>query len=86
MEPTEAAELPIPRADHAAAAWKLLEPRRAHIDALIKAGDWDAATGIVDEALLSTVLGIPVTRLEVLRRALTRRRLTRQRRDGDVAQ
>ena len=58
MEPTEAADLPIPRADYAAAAWGLLEPRRAHIDALIHAGDWDKATEIVDE-VLTTVLGVP---------------------------
>jgi adenine-specific DNA-methyltransferase len=86
MEPTEAAELPIPQANHAVAAWELLEPRRAHIDALIQAGDWDAATAIVDEALLGTVMGIHAGRLEVLRRALTRRRLSRQHRDGDVTQ
>jgi len=86
MEPTEAAELPIPRDDHAAAAWELLEPRRAHVDALIQAGEWDAATAIVDDALLSTVLGISPDRLDVLRRALARRRLSRQGRDGDATQ
>jgi adenine-specific DNA-methyltransferase len=86
MEPTEAAELPVPRADHAAATWKLLEQRRAHIDALIQAGDWDTATQIVDEALLESVMRLPAVRLDVLRRALARRRMRRQRRDGNVAQ
>ena len=86
MEPTEAAELPIPRSEYLTAAWELLEPRRAHIDTLIQAGDWDAATLIVDEALLSTVLGIPTARQEVVRSALTRRRLNRQRRGGDGTQ
>jgi adenine-specific DNA-methyltransferase len=84
MEPTEAADLPVPLAEHAIAAWELLEPRRARIDALIQAGDWDTATAMVDDALLSTVLEIPTARLEVLRSALTRRRLTRQRRDADA--
>jgi adenine-specific DNA-methyltransferase len=86
MEPTEAAELPVPLASHAVAAWELLEPRRAHIDGLLQAGFWDAATAIVDEALLSTVLGIPAAQQEVLRRALTRRRMSRQHRVSDVTQ
>jgi adenine-specific DNA-methyltransferase len=84
MEPTEAAELPVPLAEHAVAAWEILEPRRARIDALIRAGDWDTATAIVDDALLSTVLAIPTARIEVVRRALTRRRLSRQGRDADA--
>jgi adenine-specific DNA-methyltransferase len=84
MEPTEAAELPIPLAEHALAAWRILEPRRARIDALIHAGDWDTATTIVDEAVLSTVLAIPTARIEVLRRTLTRRRLSRQGRETDA--
>jgi hypothetical protein len=84
MEPTEAAELPVPLAEHALAAWELLEPRRARIDALIQAGDWETATAIVDDALLSTVLAIPTPRIEVVRRALTRRRRSRQGRDADA--
>jgi adenine-specific DNA-methyltransferase len=85
MEPTEAAELPVPRAGFTAAVWRLLGSRRAHIETLIHAGDWDAATAMVDEALLTTILGVPAAQLNVLRRALARRRLRRQRRDGDVA-
>ena len=84
MEPTEAAELPLPLLGPALAAWEILEPRRARIDALIQAGDWNTATAIVDDALLSTVLEVPAARIEVLRQALTRRRLSRQGRDADA--
>jgi adenine-specific DNA-methyltransferase len=86
MEPTEAADLPIPHAGYVADTWRLLEPRRARIDALIQAGDWDTASGIVDEALLRTVAGIDEARLAVLRRALARLRLRRQGKDSNAAQ
>jgi hypothetical protein len=52
---------------------------------LIEAGDWDTASAIVDEALLSNVLAIPTPRIEVVRRALTQRRLNRQGRNTDAS-
>lgn len=80
MEPTEAAELPIPASEVAEAAWKLLRPRRSRIEGLVQAGHWDEATALVDHALLTETLGVAPERLALLRRVLARQRAHRQRR------
>jgi adenine-specific DNA-methyltransferase len=80
MEPSEASLLPLPRPTDAAATWALLEPRHAQVEELIRAGQWDQATSVVDDALLVAVLGLGSGELQTLRRALNRIRSRRQRR------
>ena len=83
MEPSEAAELPMPRADLARPAWAALSERRAQLDELITGGHWNEATAVVDQVLLRQLAGIAASELDVLRAALLRLRRRRQRRDTD---
>lgn len=84
MEPSEAADLPIPDTAHAVAAWERLKNQRSHIDTLIQCGKWDAATEIVDQALLIDTLGLSAKTVETLQRALQRQRDRRHRRDSQL--
>src|SRR6185503_14399908 len=52
MEPREAAGLPIPAADEARAAWRILGDRRAAFDAALKRGEWSEVLDEVDQVLL----------------------------------
>lgn len=83
MEPTEAAQLPIPRKTLLQTAWNQLKDRATNIDMLVRAGDWDEATKVVDEVLLRRIAKMSADELETLRAALKRMRMRRQRRSGD---
>ena len=56
----------------------------AVLDALIKAGNWDEATRVVDEAVLTTALGLSATELRTLRSALASLRRRRHRRSENA--
>jgi hypothetical protein len=81
MEPREAAELPLPSTALSLRAWKLLEPRRSHVDELVRAGRMAEAASDVDEALIQAGLRISPVQLQVLRAALSQLRLRRQRKE-----
>ena len=83
MEPTEAAQLPMPRADLAQWAWATLSEGRAQLNELIGGAHWAEATAIVDEVLLRQMAGISARDLDVLRTALLNMRRRRQRRGAD---
>ena len=83
MEPSEAAELPMPEPDLLVAAWAKLSPRRAQLDELLCAGEWDTVIHEVDSVLLRDCAGIPADELDVIRGStsiLRRRRMGK----GDV--
>jgi adenine-specific DNA-methyltransferase len=79
MEPSEAADLPLPAFDAITEAWEQLRPRRAHIDGLLQAGGWDEVSDLVDDALLHKALRLPADRIQALRQALRGQRARRQR-------
>lgn len=81
LEPTEAAAMPLPNLEAMKAAWEILKPRRSKINELIRSRMWDSASLEVDEALLSSTLGIDRRRQDVLRAALHK---IRRRRTGRV--
>lgn len=81
MEPSEASDLPIPDSAHAVAAWEKLKSRRSHVDTLIQSGKWDAASELVDKALLVETLAMSPNEVEILQLALRRQRNRRHRRD-----
>lgn len=83
MEPREAAQLPLPQRQHLHRAWKRLAGRHAQLDELVRAGNWDAATAAIDDALLTHTLGVGSADQQVLRSALSRLRSRRQRRELD---
>jgi hypothetical protein len=78
LEPSEAAAMPLPNLEAMRKAWEILKPRRSNINELIRVGKWDSASVEVDEALLSSVLGIDRRKQDVVRAALhkIRRRRT----------
>jgi len=86
MEPTEAAQLPVPRRKYLDAAWAKLKKSRSRINSLIQEGAWDEATDLVDDVLLRQVSGVSNKDLAILSVALKRTRLRRQRRSGDGKQ
>jgi len=80
MEPSEAAQLPLPRLDILERAWSVLQPDRAKLDELVRAGEWREVVRQVDEALLCRTIGLSVSEVAGLREAaaLLRRRRTRR--------
>jgi len=81
MEPREAAELPVPRPDVLERAWSLLEPRRAKLDELVRAGEWREVVREVDDALLCRTVGLSSSEVAGLREAAAVLRRRRTRRD-----
>jgi len=76
MEPSEAAVLPVPSPVMLVRAWRKIEKRRAHLDELLRAGQWQE----VDDALLVGAASIPSEDVLALRSEATwlRRRRTRK--------
>jgi adenine-specific DNA-methyltransferase len=66
MEPREAARLPVPVPDVLDDAWKLLQPRSAALDELLREGRWSEVVAEVDRALLGTVVGLASSEIEGL--------------------
>jgi len=79
MEPTEAASLPVPAADHLQAAWEVLGDRRANLDAALRRGDWWSVVAEVDRVLLRDVMRIDADDVSALRDAATALRVRRTR-------
>lgn len=80
MEPREARQLPVPDYATLERAWHVLRPRRAALEELVRAGEWQSVLAEVDEALLSRTAGIASDEVVALRSAAAglRRRRTRQ--------
>lgn len=80
MEPSEAAQLPVPGPTALAAAWALLCPQRAKLEELVRAGEWKGVVSVVDDALLRQCLDLPREEISALSTAAAqlRRRRTRQ--------
>ena len=81
MEPREAAQLPVPSAAVLAKAWKHIAGRRDHLDALLRAGQWQEVVEAIDESLLVNAAGIPRADVLALRSEATRLRRRRTRKD-----
>jgi adenine-specific DNA-methyltransferase len=86
MEPSEAAELPVPAAEIVNRAWEELATQRSQLDELLRGGDWEKVVSQVDDILLVRVAGLPRDEVEAIRlsaRSLRIRR-TRQADEGNV--
>lgn len=81
MEPTEAANLPVPSPEALAAAWAVIKPEKPKLDRKLRNGLWMNVVKRVDEVLLHDTLGLPSTDIEDLYDAA---RLLRQRRLGKM--
>lgn len=81
MEPSEAAVLPVPTAPLLARAWRTIEGRRAHLDELLRAGQWQEVVEEVDAALLTGAARIPTDDVVALRSEATSLRRRRTRKD-----
>jgi len=81
MEPSEAADLPVPSPLTLAKAWDKLEKRRAHLDELLRVGQWQEVVEEVDESLLVGAAALPRDDVLALRSAAARLRRRRTRRD-----
>lgn len=81
MEPSEAAQLPVPGPALLATAWKAIEKRRAHLDELLRGGQWQDAVDEIDAALLVRAAGLSPSDLRALRTEATRLRRRRTRKD-----
>lgn len=81
MEPSEAAQLPVPEPSLLIKAWKAIEKRRAHLDELLRAGQWQEVVGEVDDALLTGAAGVPPDDVLALRSEAVSLRRRRTRKD-----
>lgn len=81
MEPSEAAELPVPSAEMLVKTWKKLKIRRAHLDELLRVGQWQEVVDEVDETLLVDTAGLQRCDVHALRSEATRLRRRRTRKD-----
>jgi adenine-specific DNA-methyltransferase len=79
MEPREAAKLPVPGPTALKAAWADIEPRRAHLDELLRAGQWQEVVSEVDEAVLVRAAGLRRDDVLALRTEAARLRQRRTR-------
>jgi len=80
MEPSEAAQLPVPRLDRLAEAWSVLRPERSRLNHQLEDGRWTGVVARVDEVLLGQVAEIPPNKISALHDAaqeLRARRLAR---------
>lgn len=81
MEPSEAAVLPVPAPPMLARAWKRIEKRRAHLDELLRVGQWQEVVEEVDDALLVGAAGLSRDEVSALRAEAARLRRRRTRKD-----
>jgi len=81
MEPSEAAILPVPAPALLVQAWKKVEPRRAHLDELLRGGQWQEVVEEVDHAVLIEGARLPHDDVLALRSEATRLRRRRTRKD-----
>lgn len=79
MEPREAAGLPVPAADEAVAAWRILSGRRAALDAALRRGEWSAVLDDIDQVLLRDVMRLDAASVLQIREAATLLRIRRTR-------
>lgn len=79
MEPSEAAKLPVPAPERLARAWNTIEKRRAHLDELLRAGQWQEVVEEVDEAVLIQAAGVGRDDVMALRSEAARLRQRRTR-------
>jgi adenine-specific DNA methylase len=77
MEPREAAELPVPRPEVLAEAWKRIKPDRAKLERQLERGLWTGVAKQVDEALLVGACGLPAREVQQLHEAGQELRRTR---------
>lgn len=77
MEPSEAAQLPVPKPDVLARAWSTVAKRRSHLDELLRAGEWQEVVAEVDEAVLVGAAGVPRQDVRALRTEAARLRQRR---------
>ncbi len=78
MEPREAAQLPVPRADALLTAWDAIKSEQAQLDSNLRAGRWEAVVDRVDQVLLRETLQLShleLAQLKAAARALRERRL-----------
>jgi adenine-specific DNA-methyltransferase len=81
MEPSEASELPVPSPALLARAWNRLARRKAHLDELLRAGQWQDVVEEVDRALLITSAGVSRDDVLALRAEAAKLRRRRTRKD-----
>lgn len=77
MEPSEAAKLPVPSPEVLSRAWATVANRRAHLDELLRAGQWQEVVTEVDEAVLVNAAGVTGDDVAALRAEAARLRLRR---------
>ena len=80
MEPSEAAQLPVPSPSLLAKAWKTIAPARARLDELLRAGQWEEVVADIDAALLVKAAGLSSSDVQALKAEAgnLRRRRTRK--------
>lgn len=81
MEPREAGQLPVPHPTLLGQAWRKLGRRRAHLDELLRGGQWQEVVEQVDHALLIDAAGIARDDVLALRSEASRLRRRRTRKD-----
>jgi adenine-specific DNA methylase len=79
MEPSEAAQLPVPKPEALDAAWKVLGERRSEFDAALRDGKWWTVVSEVDSVLLKDVVGMTADEVSQLRDIATVMRVRRTR-------
>jgi adenine-specific DNA-methyltransferase len=77
MEPSEAAQLPVPGPDQLEATWKVLKPERAKLERLLRQGLWTGVAKRVDDALLKGACRLPAEEVRLLHEASQQLRRTR---------
>lgn len=80
MEPSEAAQLPVPSPPLLTKAWRTIAPTRARLEELLRAGQWQEVVDEIDAALLVKAARVPDVDVQALRTeaANLRRRRTRK--------
>lgn len=81
MEPSEAAQLPVPAVALLGKAWRTIEGRRDTLNELLRAGQWREVVEEVDAALLTGAARIPRQDALALRCEATNLRRRRTRKD-----
>lgn len=81
MEPSEAAQLPVPNPTVLARAWRTIEHRRSQLDELLRAGQWQEVVRIVDQAVLIEAAGLSAVDAAALKDEAARLRRRRTRKD-----
>ena len=79
MEPSEAARLPVPSPVVLTEAWGTIEKRRAHLDELLRAGQWQQVVDEIDQAVLVEAAGVRREDVRALRSEAARLRQRRTR-------